>query len=313
VLNPPPLRLQPAEHPSDLTLGPSADTAASGHPSPATSVHRQSHHHDQQQSGQRRCSGAGGGYRQRTGGDRGRASCSCAAQTPSLLAARKVRPEHPNKLAAASDTLLAASSPGSTCSCDSRPSQFRWWIPVRAAWRRVRTLLLGARSTTRANGDEMRVRTRRRFGLVVAWRGVRSVALLRRRGHGDVAAAGRSDRRSGGSRDLDRVPARFLAQGLRWIVEGLLCWLLPIAAHGEARRTHRAVTFKSQPSLARRRPPRSISRARRATWLRRRQQALPAGQLPTYAHAGLLRVARARVLGVWSHPRHRCSNPYRRR
>ena len=123
VLHPPPLRLQPAEHPSDLTLGPSADTAASGQPSPATSVHRQSRHHDQQQSGQRRCSGAGSGYRQRTSGDRSRASCPGAAQTPSLLAARKARPEHPNKLAAASDTLLAASSPGSTCSCRLRHRQ----------------------------------------------------------------------------------------------------------------------------------------------------------------------------------------------
>ena len=35
------------------------------------------------------------------------------------------------------------------------------------------TLLLGAPSTTRANGDEMRVRTRRGFGLVVACRAER--------------------------------------------------------------------------------------------------------------------------------------------
>jgi hypothetical protein len=104
VPQPPPLRLQPAEHSSNLSLGPSADTAASGQARPPTSVQHHDRHHQRQQSRQRGSAGASGRRRQRAGRDGRHATRGSAAQAPGLLEAGEARDKHRHKLAAASDT-----------------------------------------------------------------------------------------------------------------------------------------------------------------------------------------------------------------
>ena len=105
VPQPPPLRLQPAERSSNLrpqTARPTRLRAA--RPDPATSVEHQRGHHQRQPPGQRGSAGGRGDRSERGGRHRRRAACGGAAQAPGLLTAREARLEHPDKLAAASDT-----------------------------------------------------------------------------------------------------------------------------------------------------------------------------------------------------------------